>query len=163
MTKFKYVKLPHTTDTWLTPPDLLEALGPFDMDPCCPPFMPWRTARRMIHRPHDGLALPWRGRVWCNPPYSKMMPWVDKMRDHGNGILLAPAKSTDSRWGQTILSTADAVLFFKGRLLFHFVNGERSSGKWMANLLAAWGGANARALKKLSKSEQFSGTYMVKG
>ena len=30
--------------TWLTPPAWIEALGPFDMDPCCPPVMPWPTA-----------------------------------------------------------------------------------------------------------------------
>lgn len=33
--------------TWLTPPHIIEALGPFDLDPCCPPTMPWRTATQI--------------------------------------------------------------------------------------------------------------------
>ena len=36
------------TDTWLTPPEMIEALGPFDTDPCVPEGMPWKTATRMI-------------------------------------------------------------------------------------------------------------------
>ena len=29
----------------------------------------------------DGLQLPWHGRVWMNPPYSKdlLAPFVDKL------------------------------------------------------------------------------------
>ena len=29
-----------TTHDWLTPPEILEALGPFDMDPCASQFQP---------------------------------------------------------------------------------------------------------------------------
>ncbi|MCD8140502.1 MAG: hypothetical protein LUE17_12120 [Planctomycetaceae bacterium] len=46
------------TDTWLTPPWILSALGPFDLDPCCPATMPWVTATTMYQEPADGLALP---------------------------------------------------------------------------------------------------------
>jgi hypothetical protein len=28
------------TDTWLTPPEMIELLGPFDTDPCVPEGMP---------------------------------------------------------------------------------------------------------------------------
>lgn len=39
--------------SWLTPPEIINALGPFDLDPCCPPppTMPWRTATQMVHWP----------------------------------------------------------------------------------------------------------------
>ncbi len=47
--------------TWLTPRYIIDALGPFDLDPCCPPKMPWRTAAEMVCRPADGLAVDWRG------------------------------------------------------------------------------------------------------
>lgn len=37
--------------TWLTPPEVIRALGRFTLDPCCPPVMPWRTADKMLtHR-----------------------------------------------------------------------------------------------------------------
>ena len=35
-------------DDYLTPPDLIKALGRFDLDPACPPWMPWETADRML-------------------------------------------------------------------------------------------------------------------
>lgn len=73
--------------TWLTPPHIVEALGPFDLDPCCPPNMPWRTATQMVCRPDDGLAVDWTGkRVWCNPPYGReAVPFLRKMAEHEGG------------------------------------------------------------------------------
>lgn len=66
-----HCKPPQTT-TWLTPPEIIDDLGPFDLDPCCPPVMPWRTATRMIHWPEDGLAADWGDAfVWLNPPFTR--------------------------------------------------------------------------------------------
>ena len=45
-----------TTHDWLTPPEILEALGPFDMDPCASQFQPWRTAVQQFTIEDDGLA-----------------------------------------------------------------------------------------------------------
>lgn len=67
------------SEDWLTPPGIIAELarelgGEFDLDPACPPAMPWRTARRMICRPEDGLSADWGGgnvRVWLNPPYGR--------------------------------------------------------------------------------------------
>lgn len=127
------------SDTWLTPPELVRLLGPFDLDPCCPPKMPWKTARRMVHQPQDGLAVKWGGLVWCNPPYSEPLPWIRRMAEHREGIMLLPAKSPETRWGQELLASADLLLMLKGRLLFHYVDGTRSKGKWSPYLLAAYG------------------------
>lgn len=73
--------------TWLTPPHIINALGPFDLDPCCPPTMPWRTATRMVHWPEDGLQVDWTGkRVWCNPPYGHdAVPFLRKMAENKIG------------------------------------------------------------------------------
>ena len=57
------------TVEWLTPPEIVKAVGPFDLDPCTPPNMPWRTATVMLSAPADGLAEEWFGAVWLNPPY----------------------------------------------------------------------------------------------
>ena len=49
-------------ELWLTPPQLLSVLGPFDLDPCaCPDPRPWPTAKRHIALPEDGLAAQWGG------------------------------------------------------------------------------------------------------
>lgn len=147
-------------DTWLTPPLLVKALGPFDLDPCCPPTMPWRTAKRMIKQPKDGLAAKWAGRVWCNPPFSDILPWVAKMAVHGNGIMLLPAKSPETRWGQAALNGMDAVLFLKGRLLFHYEDGSRSTGKWSPYMLLAFGGHNVRTLALLD--DEWTGVLLTR-
>lgn len=31
-------------DEWLTPPNIIINLGPFDLDPCAPVIRPWNTA-----------------------------------------------------------------------------------------------------------------------
>ena len=73
--------------TWLTPPEIINALGPFDLDPCCPPTMPWRTATQMVHWPDDGLKIDWTGkRVWLNPPYGReAVPFLRKMAENKTG------------------------------------------------------------------------------
>lgn len=69
-------------DHWLTPPELLTALGGFDLDPCAYHSQPWKTAKTQYALPeHDGLLMPWEGRVWCNPPYGKeTKKWIERMR-----------------------------------------------------------------------------------
>lgn len=59
----------------------------------------------------DGLAQPWNGhRVWCNPPYSNIRPWVEKawyeMDDIGGCdkvVMLLPANRTEQSWWQELV------------------------------------------------------------
>lgn len=61
------------TTTWLTPPEILTALGgssSFDLDPCAAPLpRPWSTALRMnALEDGAGLALEWDGSLTpCAP------------------------------------------------------------------------------------------------
>ena len=75
-------------DEWLTPPEILSALGHFDLDPCAPADgrRPWDTAARHLCIDDDGPSHPWAGRVWCNPPFGKeAVRWLRKLADHGIG------------------------------------------------------------------------------
>ena len=121
---------PHrgTSDVWLTPPTIIDALGPFDLDPCAAPHpRPWPTARVMYGPPLDGLRLPWRGFVWCNPPFGpEAQKWLARLALHGDGIGLVPAR-TETRWFvEHVWGSADAILFLDGRPHFHHPDGTRS-------------------------------------
>lgn len=51
----------------------------------------------------DGLARPWTGeRVWCNPPYSNIEPWVAKAHDSDAElvVMLLPANRCEQIWWQ---------------------------------------------------------------
>lgn len=73
--------------TWLTPRHIIEALGHFDTDPCCPPNMPWRTADTMLTKAEDGATAPWHGRVWLNPPYGRdALPFLSRMAAYQGGV-----------------------------------------------------------------------------
>lgn len=108
------------TTTWLTPKYIIDALGPFDLDPCAHTTMPWRTATTMLTIKEDGLKTPWAkdAYTFMNPPYTTegMQYWMAKMQDHGNGISLC-FSSTEVDWFDFIWN-ADAVLFKKGRIPF---------------------------------------------
>ena len=54
---------------WLTPPTIIKALGPFDLDPCAPVTRPWPTAAKHYSIEDNGLQQVWFGKIWCNPPY----------------------------------------------------------------------------------------------
>lgn len=115
------------SETWLTPPEWIAALGPFDVDPCCPPSMPWPTAKTMLTKADDGLQATWSGRVWLNPPFGREWPrWVEKLADHGDGIALIPARTETKDFYRLVWARAHAICFVKGRPHFHDASGKRA-------------------------------------
>jgi hypothetical protein len=85
------------TVDWLTSPEIIEALGPFDLDPCASANQFYSTAETMIALPDDGLLHTWHdyGSVWLNPPYgtknSEM--WMGRMAEHGTGVALIATRT----------------------------------------------------------------------
>lgn len=43
-------------DEWLTPPEIVCALGQFTLDPCSPVSRPWPTAKHHYSKKDDGLS-----------------------------------------------------------------------------------------------------------
>jgi phage N-6-adenine-methyltransferase len=139
------------TDVWLTPPHILKSLGGgagFDLDPCASIDRPWDTARHHYTIEDDGLAQEWFGRVWCNPPYGKAMnPFLKKMVEHGNGIVLIFARTETRAFFDYVWDHANAILFIKGRLKFHTPDGKVAGTAGSPSVLIAYGEDNVKALE----------------
>lgn len=130
---------------WLTPPEIVKALGPFDLDPCFSAPRPWNTANH--HYGPDaadglgGLHAPWHGMVWCNPPYDRhAWDWLARCADHGNAIALIFARTEVEQFHRQVWERANAVLFLEGRLFFHHSDGRRAAHNGGApSVLVAYG------------------------
>lgn len=135
------------THVWLTPPNIVEALGgwrSFDLDPCAAPEpRPWPTARRMNARlDGNGLLIEWRGRVWLNPPYDADVigAWLAKMAQNNRGTALLAVRTENDAWHRHVWPVATGMLFLRGRLHFCYPNGrvaKDSAGH--ASVLVAYG------------------------
>ena len=138
------------TDTWLTPPEILAALGPFDLDPCAAPDpRPWPTAARHIARPADGLLAEWQGRVFCNPPYGpRTGSWLAHLAEHGHGTALVFARTETTWFASTVWDRASGALFLHGRIHFCRPDGSRAPDNSGApSVLVAYGDDDARRLR----------------
>lgn len=115
------------TPEWYTPPAIIEravkVLGKIDLDPCAEQgAKPTVPAKKHYREYDDGLAQPWRGTVYMNPPYGTVIEdWCRKLRteyEAGNvtaALALVPAR-TDTQWWQVLGEFA--VCFIVGRLKF---------------------------------------------
>lgn len=58
-------------------------------------------------RENCGLSASWRGeRVYCNPPYSDIRPWIEKAWGELEAqlvVMLLPANRTEQRWWQDLI------------------------------------------------------------
>lgn len=134
-----------TTDDHYTPPFIFEALGvEFDMDVSAPVGgVPWIPAKRSLTIIDDGLATEWVGRVWCNPPYSKITPWANKLLSHQNGIALLPVGK--SMWFDKLWELADGILTLPSSL--RFIKSDGTVAAIMTStMLFGFGKANRQAL-----------------
>lgn len=138
-----------TTHDWLTPPEILDALGPFDMDPCASQFQPWKTAATQFTIEDDGLARDWSGRVWCNPPYGPHAEkFLRRMAEHGNGIALIFARTETRAFQEWCWRRADAMLFMAGRIRFRLPGGGVAGPAGAPSVLIAYGTHNAQVLRE---------------
>lgn len=116
------------SDVWLTPPFILDALGPFDLDPCACTDRPWDTAKCHFTKEDEGLYREWSGLVWMNPPYGlQAAKWLQKLAYHDNGIALLFARTETKMFSDFVWPFAKGIFFFDGRLFFHQPDGTRAS------------------------------------
>lgn len=127
-------------DTVLTPLWVFEKLNlTFDLDPCGSDKGDHVPARNRYIIADNGLAQPWEGLVWCNPPFSAPEPWVRRMLGHRNGILLSIASLAG--WYQDVWEQSDAVVLPQ----------RMWGGLPYLCTLAAWGDESVKALNRLGR------------
>ncbi len=138
------------TDSWITPRQIIEALGDFDLDPCQCLQQPWPCARLAFTEEDDGLSRPWGGRVWLNPPYSRVWAWMERLAAHGRGTALIFARTETAGFVRTVWGgRASAIMFLHGRLFFHYPDGTRARGNSGGpSCLVAYGDDDARRLRQ---------------
>lgn len=135
------VILPAKTVEWQTPQDLFERLDAkyrFDLDVCA-------TAEnakcdRFYTREDDGLAQPWDGRCWCNPPYGReIAKWVKKAVESKTLVVMLLPARTDTRWFHEYCLPYGKIEFIKGRLRF----GGAKENAPFASMIVVFGGEQA--------------------
>ena len=126
---------------------LYSVFGVFDLD-LCSPTSNSRTApvRAKVHytEDDDGLALPWFGTVFMNPPYGRSLAqWTAKAKlevEQGNAeviVGLLPARPDTVYWHRDIAGSAN-IFFLKGRLKF----GNTEQVAPFPSCLILWGGSD---------------------
>ena len=132
---------------WQTPAALAEllthAVGGFDLDPCAASADRRRArvkARLLLTVDDDGLSVPWRGRVFVNPPYGRALKlWVRKCASEaatGRSVIigLVPARP-DTRWWHDHIAGQSDVFMLRGRLQF----GDGGQSAPFPSAVVVWG------------------------
>jgi hypothetical protein len=137
------------THIWLTPPEIVTALGPFDLDPASHPDRPWPTAQTHFTENDNGLLREWFGRVWLNPPYDthSIDAWMEKMAMHNKGTSLLFARTDRNTFHNYVFPVADSIFYFKQRLHFYDLQGRRAPHNGGApSVLIAYGERDSDAI-----------------
>lgn len=139
------------SDDWYTPPEIFASLGlTFDLDPCSPGADHWVPARRVYTKADDGLARPWSGLVWMNPPFGGRfghVPWLERFLNHGNGVAIVRAY-TSSSWWHDLMPRAEAILFPRGKTKFIRPDGSVGTSPGHGVVLVGMGDVSRSALSR---------------
>jgi len=129
------------SDMWSTPQDTFDALadefGPFDLDVCATPEN--AKCSRYYTKEDDGLAHPWYGRCWMNPPYGReIKAWMRKAYEESQRgatvVCLVPAR-TDTAWWHDYAMNGE-VRFLRGRLKF---GNAKNAAPFPSAVVVFWG------------------------
>jgi len=151
-----------TNADWYTPRWVFNAAGlMFDMDVAAPVDPQFRTcpALRYLTVLDDGLAAPWDGLIWMNPPFSGPAPWADKFAAYPAGLALMPALPR-ARWLSVLMGSADAVTLINPE--FGRPDGTSGVLRWPMALVAR-GAVCVDALTRIAAADKLAeGTYHVR-
>lgn len=131
-------------DVWSTPPEFFAAvdrLCRFELDAAASEDN--ALCARYWTEEDDGLSQEWKGRVFVNPPYSKVRYWTRKAAaefECGNAdlvVMLVPVR-TSTRWWQNAVKSEAQVAYVPNRLYFTSDKGVTGRAGFDSALLC-WG------------------------
>lgn len=128
-------------NTWFTPLEIIDKLGRFDLDPCSMSFRPFTIAETTIE--HDkgqcGLSIPWKGRVFVNPPYgNEMSPFIDKfINEKPDGVMLIFARMGNKDI-QKLIKNGAYFLMLRKRIKFISREGIVGNSAGADSCLVSW-------------------------
>jgi len=128
-------------DCLQTPAWVYQPLQPFDLDPCAGKATEIAKTNYRLEDWDDGLADPWLGFVWCNPPFSQKELWIERMKQHDDGLLLLPERGSSAWFGS--LAHHCGYYFVLGQRI-SFVGGSNSSS--VGSVLFPFGDAAVQRL-----------------
>jgi hypothetical protein len=158
MTLGSHQKTMDTSQVHIAPRWIINALGPFDLDPCAADPRPWDCAEVNLCEADDGLRRMWTGRVWLNPPFDryKVARWIGRLAEHGGGTALLHARC-ETAWFRICWERATVMLFMAKRLIFMKPDGTlcTTKGGEVANsgappVLVAFGDYDAMRLRSFA-------------
>lgn len=152
-------------DSWCTPPEITSALPPVDLDPCSNERSTVRAAVQCwLSRGEDGLAVPWRGSLWINGPFSDLEPWARKLVEEWPQITACGwLCNTDSttEWWRLCVSVLSLRLDLNDRTAFVPPPGVKASSNDRPQTLlmtdSFWRGCDQAALLKIGTLWRRSG------
>ena len=118
--------------------DKISSIFNFSLDACA---LPENAKCESYYTPKDdGLSKPWRGGVWCNPPYGReILSWVKKayeesQKEYNSFVLMLLPARTDTKWWWDWVQGKATLFFIKGRVKF----GDHNVGAPFPSVLALY-------------------------
>ena len=118
--------------------DRISSIFNFSLDACA---LPENTKCESYYTlKDDGLSKPWRGGVWCNPPYGReISSWVKKayeesQKEYNSFVLMLLPARTDTKWWWEYVQGKATLFFIKGRVKF----GDHNVGAPFPSVLALY-------------------------
>lgn len=137
------------SDRYFSPAWLIDAaieqFGTIDLDPCHDPdpaCLIKATKVYDIRKGEDGLVQPWAGKVYLNPPYSSVLPWVIRAAQHaqaGGEVLALINASTDTAAWQSYVLVHGEVCLLSKRVAFGKPGSMKTTPNPMASAVVYFG------------------------
>lgn len=112
-------RYPNASDNFRTDKWILEMFADFQ-DPC--PYNPDFEIDG-LHGYFDGLKAPWGPRVFVNPPYSNVTPWILRAikhtEDKSNIVVMLLKHDSSTRWFRLIHECPWSYTLLSGQRLKH--------------------------------------------